>query len=414
MDRTILHCDCNGFYASVECILRPELRETPMAVCGDPESRHGIILAKNELAKRYQIQTAETVWQARRKCPGLTLVAPHRDQYQKYSRLVNAIYARYTDQIELFGIDESWLDVTGSRGLFGDGKTIADEIRRVVRAELGLTVSVGVSFNKIFAKLGSDYKKPDATTIISRENFREIVWPLPVTDLLYVGKAAAQILRQVGITTIGELAKADREALSKRLGKMGETLHDYACGLEDSPVRPADEAREMKSVGNGMTYKRNLHGMADIRLGVLTLADEVAARLRRHGMKCRTVVVTIRDPDFKTITRQRPLEKASHLGKELSDAALAIVRELWDLRRPIRMLTITAANLVEDGLETEQLSFFTPQQDEQAREKQEKLENAVDGIRDKFGKSAISRAGVLGNDLGIDRHRELPEGYKGP
>lgn len=258
MDRTILHCDCNGFYASVECILRPELRETPVAVCGDPESRHGIILAKTSWPS-VSDSTAETVWQARRKCPGLTLVAPHRDQYQKYSRLVNAIYARYTDQIEPFGIDESWLDVTGSRGLFGDGKTIADEIRRVVRAELVLRCRSG-SASIRYSPNSAAIQKPDATTIISRENFREIVWPLPVTDLLYVGKAAAQILRQVGITTIGELAKADGRRFQNALGRWVRHCTTMPVGWRTARCAPADEAREMKSVGNGMTYKRNLHG----------------------------------------------------------------------------------------------------------------------------------------------------------
>ncbi|MEG2852280.1 MAG: DNA polymerase IV, partial [Hydrogenoanaerobacterium sp.] len=185
-ERTILHCDLNGFFASVECLLRPELRTVPMAVCGDPTMRHGIILAKNELAKKYNITTAETIWQAQRKCPQLVLVQPHHDEYYKYSCLVNEIYRRYTDLVEPFGIDESWLDITGTIHLFGDGKTVADKLREVVEHELGLTISVGVSFNKIYAKLGSDYKKPNATTVISQQNYKEIVYPLPVNSLLYV------------------------------------------------------------------------------------------------------------------------------------------------------------------------------------------------------------------------------------
>lgn len=400
LERTILHCDLNGFYASVECLLRPELNHVPMAVCGDPESRHGIILAKNELAKRCQVTTAETIWQARRKCPGLVLVPPHHDEYDKYSRLVNQIYERFTDLVEPFGIDESWLDVTGSLHLFGgDGKAIADTIRGTVKKELNLTLSAGVSFNKIYAKLGSDYKKPDATTVISRENYREIVYPLPVKDLLYVGKAAAEVLRLLGVSTIGELAAADRALLAKKLGKMGELLHDYAGGLDDSPVKSAYSEREVKSVGNGMTFRRNLVGPGDIKAGVGALADSVATRLRRCGLDCCTVQVQVRDPDFKTISRQKAMEHPTHLAREIREAAVALVTASWKANAPIRMLTVTGANLVPAGGE-QQLSLFAAG-DDPKRERQDKLEQTMDGIREKFGRAAIHSASSLGNDIGI-------------
>ena len=240
MDRVIYHCDCNSFYCSVELLSQPELRAVPTAVCGDPKSRHGIILAKNELAKRLGVHTAETIWQARQKCPDLTLLPAHHGLYRDFSKKVNAIYDRFTDLIEPFGIDESWLDVTGSLHLFGgDPRALADRIRNTVREELGLTISVGVSFNKVFAKLGSDYKKPDATTVISRENYQRMVWPLPVTDLLFVGRAAARVLGQYGISTIGDLARFDRFALGELLGKQGGQLWNYANGLDGSPVAPA-------------------------------------------------------------------------------------------------------------------------------------------------------------------------------
>lgn len=400
-DRTILHCDCNSFFASVECALRPALRDVPMAVCGDPESRHGIILAKNELAKAFGVCTAETIWQAKAKCPSLVLARPHHDRYEAYSNTINEIYRRFTDLVEPFGIDESWLDVTGSMHLFGDGATIADTLRKTVREETGITISVGVSFNKIFAKLGSDYKKPDATTVISRENMREIVYPLPVGDLLFVGKAARAALDRLYVHTIGELAQSDRDVIVRRLGKMGEMIHDYACGLDDSPVRPADEVREVKSIGNGMTFKRNLTGAADIRLGVLTLADQVAARLRRHGLKGQTVQVTIRDPNFKTITRQKALETPTHLARELTSASLELIAASWQENAPIRMLTITALSLVEADAAVEQLSLFDGEKGVVARAKQEKLEAAMDRIRGRYGHGAIGMAGVLGNDLGI-------------
>ncbi|RPF48043.1 DNA polymerase-4 [Hydrogenoanaerobacterium saccharovorans] len=405
-NRTILHCDLNGFYASVECLLRPELKEVPMAVCGDPDSRHGIILAKNELAKAYQVTTAETIWQAQRKCPNLTLVAPHHSEYAKYSKLVNKIYERFTDCVEPFGIDESWLDITGTLHLFGgDAKQIADTIRETVKKELGLTVSVGVSFNKIYAKLGSDYKKPDATTVISPDNYREIVYPLPVTALLYVGKAAAKTLKLLGVRTIGDLAGTDRTLLAQKLGKMGEMLHDYAAGLDDSPVKSAYEEREVKSVGNGMTFRRNLQGLEDIKAGAAALSDTVATRLRHYGLECYTVQVQVRDPQFNTISRQKTLEYPTHLGREIYKAAIELVLASWKLNAPIRMLTVTAANLVPQG-SSEQLSLFNAQE-KPKRERQDKLEHTMDHIRGKFGRSAIGTAALLGSDLGIKNEKPI-------
>lgn len=398
MERTILHCDCNGFYASVECVRAPHLRDVPMAVCGNPENRHGIILAKNELAKRCGVTTAETIWQARKKCPELVLAPPHHDEYERYSRMVNAIYARYTDLVEPFGIDESWLDVTGSRLLFGDGPTIANRLRREVREELGLTISVGVSFNKVFAKLGSDYRKPDATTVISRDKVAEIVYPLPVSDLLYVGKAAAQTLDKLYIRTIGDLAHADRSCVIKALGKLGEMIHDYANGLDDSPVRSVHEKREVKSVGNGITFSRNLVGWEDIHVGVLTLADSVASRLRAAGLKCQTVQVIVKNPALKSISRQQALPTSTDLAREIGDTAMRILRNCWNERAPIRMLTITALQLTTEDT-GEQLSLFEPDRTPQ-RERQARLEAAMDGIREKYGHGAIQPCTVWKNDIG--------------
>ena len=391
-DRTILHCDCNGFYASVECLLRPELWEVPMAVCGDPDSRHGIILAKNQLAKECGVVTAETIWQARQKCPDLTLVPPHRQEYVKYSRILNGIYEGYTDLVEPFGIDESWLDVTGTLHLFGDGPAIADRLRAEVRRETGLTISVGVSFNKIFAKLGSDYKKPDATTVFSRENYRERVWPLPVSALLYVGKASEQSLRKLGIRTIGQLA-ADKDLLRASLGKLGEQLSAYARGEEDSPVRAAGDTPEEKSVGNGMTFRRNLVGEEDIAAGVASLADSVATRLRRQGLLCQTVQVQIKTPEFRVISRQRGLHRPTDLGREIARAAMEIIRDSWRMEDPIRLITITAAGLTtgEEG----QLSLY-PEEDEDLHRRYARLESAVDRVRGKYGRDALAPAAVWG------------------
>lgn len=402
MERIILHCDCNAFYASVECLLHPEYREVPMAVCGDPEQRHGIILAKNEYAKKYGIQTAETIWQAKEKCPQLVLAKPHREKYAEYSKKVNEIYQRFTDLVEPFGIDESWLDVTGSQQLFGSGPEIADTLREIVKQETGLTISVGVSFNKIFSKLGSDYKKPDATTVITEDQVPLIVFPLPVERLLYVGKSATETMKGMGIRTIGELARADRSLLIANLGKIGGDLHDYANGLDESPVKSIYEEREIKSVGNSLTFKRNLLGLEDIRLGITVLADTVAARMRRSGVKCTTVQITIRNPSFKTITRQKPLPNATFLAKELAEAAMQLILEYWNLRAPIRMLALTGLNLFrEEEAPGEQLSLFQ-ESHQYEREKQEQLETALDRIRTKYGKGAISICGMLQNDIGAE------------
>lgn len=400
MERTILHCDCNGFYASVECVFHPELKKVPMAVCGDPESRRGIILAKNELAKKYDVTTTETVWQAKKKCPGLVLVRPHHDAYQEFSQKVNAIYARYTEQVEPFGIDESWLDVTGSRMLFGGGKKIADELRETVKRELGLTISVGVSFNKVFAKLGSDYKKPDATTIISRQNYRSLVWPLPAEALLYVGKASKEVFRKLGIQTIGDLAATDEEVLTAKLGKIGTQLHAYANGEDASPVASIYERQEAKSVGNGMTFKRNLLGIEDIRSGVLYLADSVAARLRRYGHQCRTVSVAVKDPQFHTVQKQTTLDSPTDLAKDIYDISMALIGSFWDMHKPIRAITVTASHFGE-GEGGKQLSLFDEGDDGAAYEKQKSLEEAMDDIRKKYGKGSVSYAQILKNDLGI-------------
>ncbi len=389
MQRVILHCDLNSFFASVELLEHPELREKPVAVCGNPSTRHGIILAKNEAAKHFQVKTAETIWQARKKCPDLILLPSHHHKYRHYSKLVNGIYQRYTDLVEPFGIDESWLDVTGTLHLFGkNGRELADELREVIRTELGLTISVGVSYNKVFAKLGSDYKKPDATTVIAPSNWQSIVWPLPVSDLLFVGLASQRILHRYGIETIGQLAHADRAMLEEVMGKQGAQLHDYAWGRGDNPVRPAGDRPPPKSIGNGMTFRHNLTNWDEIRSGLDLLCDSVAVRLRQAQRKGARIQVTIRDPQFQTITRQGPLPLPTNLARELTAGAVALVQKHWIVGKPIRMLTVTALNLVPEWDAVEQLDLFQPNRSAQ-REKLEHLERAVDHIRSKYGSDAI-------------------------
>ncbi|MBD5134104.1 MAG: DNA polymerase IV [Clostridiales bacterium] len=408
MDRVIYHCDCNSFYCSVELLSHPELRAVPTAVCGDPKSRHGIILAKNEPAKKFGVRTAETIWQARQKCPDLVLLPSHHDLYREYSKKVNAIYDRFTDLIEPFGIDESWLDVTGTLHLFGgDPKALADRIRATVREELGLTISVGVSFNKIFAKLGSDYKKPDATTVITVDNYRQMVWPLPVTDLLFVGKAAAKVLKQYGVTTIGELAAFDRLALTELLGKQGGQLWNYANGLENSPVAPAGTYTPPKSVGNGETFPRNLIRREEVGRGVAMLADQVAVRLRKHGMKASTLQVTIRDPSFKDICRQRPLDAPTNTARELARTAMDILAHSWKSGAPIRAITLTAHNLVPEGEAAEQMDLFQSAAPKK-RERVEKLERTMDAIRSKYGKGAVTVAALAPGQEREEDPEDLP------
>lgn len=400
-DRVIFHIDCNGFYASVEALLYPELKHVPMAVCGNPEARRGIILAKNELAKACGVKTAETIWQARRKCPDLVLRPARHHLYGEYCERVNAIYEQYTSQVQRFGIDESYLDVTGSLHLFGsDAEALAHEIRQRVTRETGLTVSVGVSWCKIFAKLGSDLKKPDAVSVISRENYRDVVWPMPVGNLLFVGRNTEEKLKQLGIRTIGELAHAEPGLLRRRLGKLGDQLHAYANGLDESPVLEIGQEEDPHSVGNGMTFSRDLLSRQDIHTAVTVLSDSVAARMRRYGVKGAAVQVTIKDPDLNVITRQKPLPLRTYLAEDLSRGIMELVDASWKPGAPIRMLTVTAMKLIPASEAAEQLSLFGDAAP--SRDKRERLEKTLDGIREKFGHGSILPGSVLGNDLGIE------------
>ncbi len=399
MERTILHCDCNSFFASVESALNPQYRNVPMAVCGDPEDRHGIVLAKNELAKKYGIQTAETVFSAKKKCPSLVIAPPHHIEYQKYSRLVNNIYSEYTELVEPFGIDESWLDVTASKRLFGTGEEIAHQIRERVKRELGITISVGVSFNKVFAKLGSDYKKPDAVTVISKENFKSIVFPLPVSDLLYVGKKTTEQLLSIGVRTIGNLAETSRELLVKKLGKMGDMLYDYANGLDTTPVS-VEGRDDLKSISNGFTFKHDLVSYQECKVGLDFLCDEIGRRLRERHIKCNTVALTIKDTYLVSIQRQRSLFNATDISREISNTAFDILRSEWPEKKPIRMLTVSVSGFVDAANSYTQLDLFTDPCDD-TREREKKREETIDEIRKKFGSLSISTGAILDSDIGV-------------
>jgi len=388
-ERIILHSDLNNFYASVECLYHPEYRGKPLAVLGDPEARHGIVLAKNYEAKSRDVRTGDPKWMAEQKCPGIVFVPPHYDLYMKHSRLVRQIYSEYTDQVEPYGLDECWLDVTGSTRLFGSGEEIADKIRKRVKSELGVSVSVGVSFNKIFAKLGSDLKKPDATTVIECDRFKEVVWPLPVKELLYVGRATHNKLKRRGISTIGDLANANPESLKFWLGKMGIVLWQFANGLDTSPVSNIGAKSLIKTVGNSTTAPRDLISDEDIRIILTVLCESVSARLREYGFICRTVQLGIRDNELEWIERQGKLEIPNRTAKSIFELSFALYKKHAN-GRPVRSLSVRACDL--EPVDFMQLSLLP---EARRLEKQEELESVVDGLRSRFGHFSVQRGIML-------------------
>jgi DNA polymerase-4 len=387
MYRKILHCDINNFYASVELLHHPLLRGHPVAVGGSTEERHGIILAKNYEAKPFGIQVGMALWQARKLCPGLIIVPPDYHKYQKFSRLFREMLLEYTDYVEPFGLDESWCDVTAICGRPDAARLLADEIRARVRAELGLTISVGVSYNKIFAKLGSDIKKPDATTVISPTNFKRVVWGLPASDLLGVGRSAEKSLTARGILTIGDLAATDPTILEKLFGKWGLHLYTYSNGLDTSPVKPGDFTPEVKSVGNSTTCPRDLENPDDAHIVMFNLAESVAERMREIGMMAKTVQISVRTPDLKWFERQGPLEKPSMIAAELCEVGMKLLSKHYDWQSPLRSIGIRGTKLVPYA-ENAQTSLF---EDEEKRYRAERLEYAVDSVRRRFGYHALHR-----------------------
>ncbi len=391
MDRIILHSDLNSFYASVACVQDPSIRDLPVAVCGSEELRHGIVLARNQIAKDFGVKTAEAIWQAKRKCPDLVMVPPNHTLYQEYSHRARQIYADYTDQVEPYGIDECWLDVTGSTGLFGDGVQIAQTIRMRMKQELGITVSIGVSFDKIFAKLGSDYKKPDAITVFSRENFREKTWGLPIENLLYVGSATQKKLNGRGIYTIGELAQTDSAYLKSLCGKAGQMLHTFANGQDSTPVARIEDIAPPKSIGNSSTAAHDLTCEEDVKILLLELVESVSTRLRKHGFQAQTVAISIRANDFSSFERQVKLTYPTDITTEIMSAALQLFRENWKWQRPIRMIGVRVTDFLCDT-HCLQLDLYG---DARKREKQESLDKTVDELRERFGSSCVQRAVIM-------------------
>ena len=360
-----------------------------------------------ELAKKFNVKTAETIWQAKMKCPDLVLVPPHHDKYYYYSKIVNDIYQKYTDLVEPFGIDESWLDVTGSTRLFGSGMEIAQKISNEVKEKTGLTLSIGVSFNKIFAKLGSDYKKPDAITEITRENVARIVYPLPVTDLLYVGRSSLKQLEILNIKTIGDLAKANKEILKDLMGKQGEMIWNYANGLDESPVAKFDEREREKSVGNSITFMRNLSCEEDIKSGFTIICDEVAERLRHKGLKCQYVQIGIKNESLKTITRRVKTEFPTNLARDLYKYSIELFEKNWSYTTPVRLLSVTGGNLIEENAFVQEDMFSAIDEN---KEKFESMEKSIDKIRARFGHSSVLYGSVLGSDI-INNHSDKEDKF---
>ena len=391
MERIILHSDCNSFYASVECLHHPEIREKPVAVGGDIEQRHGIILAKNQLAKQFHVSTGEAIWRAKQKCPELIVLPPNFPLYLRFSRLARDIYLDYSNRVEPFGLDEAWLDITSSENQKDKGERTAHEIRKRIREELGITVSIGVSYNKIFAKLGSDYQKPDAVTLITKENYRQIAWPLPLSDLLYVGPATKRKLNGFGVHTIGELAQTPVEILRSKFGKIGDILWCFSNGLDSSPVADFQNQPVVKSIGNSTTAPRDLERDEDVKIILYVLADSVARRLREQGLKGRTIHISIRDNSLFSFTRHKTLGFYTNLTGEIAGEALSLFREHYRWKRPVRSVGISVSDLAADTIYS-QTSLFC---DEVKREKVERLDKALDRLKARFGTFAVQPAVLL-------------------
>ena len=392
-ERVILHCDMNNFYASVECMLNPTLKDYAVVVGGSVEERHGIVLAKNYKAKSYGIQTGEAIWQAKNKCKDIVVVPPNYEHYLKFSKLAREIYSRFTDLVEPFGMDECWLDVTGSTGIFGTGEEIAESIRQTIKFELGLTVSIGVSYNKIFAKLGSDLKKPDAITVLKSSTFQDKIWQLPASDLLGVGRATDKKLKQYGIHTVGDLATADEKLLISIFGINGSKLKQYANGLDTSVVTANDYIFPIKSIGHGITTIQDLENSAEVWCVMLSLVQDIGTKLRKHKKKASGIAIDIRNNELQTRQWQIKIDIPTWSSIHLAKTAFKLFESNYNWQHDIRSITVRAINLVEEDTPI-QIDLFT---DVRLVEKREKLDLAIESIRQRFGKDAIGNAVLFQN-----------------
>ena len=395
MDRAILHCDMNNFYASVECMLDPSIRNMPVAVCGSAEERRGIVLAKNYFAKDFGVKTGDAIWQAKKKCPNLVVVdKPHFNEYSKYSRLARNLYREYTDLVEPMGMDECWLDVTASTRLFGKPQKIADELRERVKKEFNLTISVGVSFNKTFAKHGSDLKKPDATTVISRENFKDVVWPLPVSSLIGIGRKTTEKLKQVFIYTVGDLARTKEERLKALFGKNGIALYNCANGLENEEVQKYEELDEVKSISHGITTVKDLTTNDEVWKVMLELTQEIGLKLRAKKLRAGGVSVSIRDNELYWEQFQSKFKSSEQSSINIAHMAFKLFKERYNWDKKIRNVTVSVMYLTpEDAME--QTSIFDTLYQ---KDKVEKAEKVMESLNIKYGSEIVKNASLISVD----------------
>ena len=391
MERIIFHIDANSFYASVECVYRPQLRGKPVSVCGDPEARHGIVLTSTIEAKRRGVKTGMAIWQAKQVCPDLITLPPDFSLYLHFSKQMRAIVEDYSDRVEAFGLDENWADISQPGRTMDDGLRLAHELRCRIREELGITVSIGVSFCKVLAKLGSDMKKPDAVTLLRREDFREKTARLPVSDLLFVGRATARKLADVSILTIGDLASAPDEVLRSRLGKNGLMIKCFALGEDHSPVRPSTADAAIKSLGNSTTTPHDIVTLDDARCVYYLLAESVAARLRDGGFRTRCISISARTTSLITTTHQCTLDRPTNITSEIAAAACRLFAERYAKSLPLRSVGLQCAMLTEPN-EPVQLDMLGVQRH---REQQERMDKALDDIRRRYGHNIVQRGVVL-------------------
>lgn len=381
--KIILHCDVNNFFASVECALNPSIKDLPVAVTGEKSKRNGIVLAKNNIAKSFGVQTGDIIYKAKEKCPDLVCVRPHHDIYEKYSKRIRAIYEEYTDKVEPFGIDECWLDITDTIKFFGTPLDVANQLRKRIKDEIGVTISVGISFSKTFAKLGSDMKKPDAVTEIPYSNFKNLIYKLPLSSIIGIGRKLEPKLNKLNIYTLGDLANYSKQILKNKFGIIGEQLHDRLNGINDDIVASVDDANQIKSIGNGTTTLVDVKNMNEMRSVVMFLCDEVATRLRKKNLVGCTLSVSLRKNDLTWISKSHTISFSTNNAKDLYDASIELINKMWDKYTLIRSVRISVSNL-QDENSINQLTFF----DNKNFNKQ-KLDKAIDKIRDKYGYKSI-------------------------
>lgn len=414
MERWIIHSDINHCYAQIEEMMYPELRNVPMAIGGHEEDRHGIILAKNDLAKKYHIKTGESLRDAFQKCPELLIVPPHYDDYLFYTEEVKRIYREYSDKVESFGLDEAWIDITGTEKLFHKtAMELAEEIQRRVFKELGLTVSMGLSFNKVFAKLGSDLDKKQGLAVITRDNFKDMVFPLPIADILYIGKATSSQLNERNIYTLGDLALSSKEYIKSFLGKNGEMVWLFANGYDTLSVNSSQQV--IKSVGNGITAKHDIHTIEEAKIVLSMLAESVAKRLRQSNKLGSVISIGMRYKDLQGLSRQKRVDTPTNIAQEILDMVMILLRDNWNMAIPLRSLSISVSSLVEKETYAYQMSLFNTANEED-RYEQLHLEEVIQEIKERWGEKSIKYGHSLldeelsdfSTQLGMDIH---PPGF---